>query len=340
MKGTVLGFDATAGRAVLRAEDGKRYSFSGADWRDARPARKGDLVDFEPEGEIARDIFLVPGASGMLGGLGTGSSTDDGSSLAEGFARSPAGGIILGRPVLTFAILVLIACFVGAYRIGDISLSLVAVPELISRMAAALDGLVAGTGADPAPRTAAAFARVLLLPLFLIYLVPVLAAWTAWREFAGRSSARLARTAGLLAVILPVFLPLVVVLIVQIWILPSLPAATPTLGRAGVVMPAQVFDLLRLYGPGVALVVLAGAGLFAAADGRIRPYRQGHVDNEPVPPPPPRAEMPLPPPPEPVAPPIQVPQSAMRPPIPPVPRTPPEPEEGNEPDLPDWRRDS
>lgn len=59
MKGNVLGFDPNTGTGAISGYDGKRYEFATPDWHGgARPAR-GDLVDFVPEDNRARQIYLL-----------------------------------------------------------------------------------------------------------------------------------------------------------------------------------------------------------------------------------------------------------------------------------------
>ncbi len=59
MNGAILNFDAATGTGILRAEDGKRYSFSSRDWSSSGVAQAGDTVDFEPSGAAATEIFAT-----------------------------------------------------------------------------------------------------------------------------------------------------------------------------------------------------------------------------------------------------------------------------------------
>jgi hypothetical protein len=45
MKGTVLTVDSKAGDALVTGDDGIRYRFAVADWREQRPPVKGQRVD-------------------------------------------------------------------------------------------------------------------------------------------------------------------------------------------------------------------------------------------------------------------------------------------------------
>lgn len=262
MKGIVLGYDARSRLTVLRGEDGRRYGFVPADWRDQRAPRKRDVVDFEPDGHRARDVFVLEAANGAPAPAAAAAAP------AAALAAWPVTRVLVERPAMAASLLVLLASLTGAYAVGDLRISVLEAPELIARMSEALDSLVAVSGTDPSPRLGAGVARVLLVLLLGLYLVPLLAAITLWKEFVGQPDMRLARLAGLAAMILPVGLPLVVVLVVQAWVLPGLPDLAARLGRAGVTTPQQVFEVLRIYSTGTVLVFAAGALLWSAANGR------------------------------------------------------------------------
>lgn len=59
MRGEILGYDPNSGTGVLRAEDGRRYRFALAQWREASAPEKGIRVDFETSGEHAIDVYAV-----------------------------------------------------------------------------------------------------------------------------------------------------------------------------------------------------------------------------------------------------------------------------------------
>lgn len=274
MKGVVLGYETETETIVLRADSGRRYRFQVTDWRDRGSPRKGDSVDFEPDGDRARDVYRVA-PSRLV-------ETDALAAPVSVVGDWAPARFFLARPVFSFAILVLLACLVGAYAVGDVRISLFQVPELIGHMSESLDSLIAISGTDPSPRLAAGFARVLLILLLGLYAVPVLAALTAWREFVGRPDRRLARYAGVAAMVLPVSLPLLVAFVVQVWVLPGIPDAGARLGRSGLTTPQQVFEVLKLYANGAVLLFFTGLGLWASAAGRFSvPIGQRTID-EPV----------------------------------------------------------
>jgi hypothetical protein len=261
MKGIVLGYDTEAEAIVLRADNGRRYRFQAADWRERGSPRKGDPVDFEPDGDRAREVYRVSPTHHL-------EPATPAAPLSVVADWAPAR-FFMARPVFSFALLVLLMCLTGAYAVGDVRISLFEVPELISRMSESLDSLIAVSGTDPSPRLGAGVVRVLLILLLGLYAVPVLATITAWREFVGRPNRRLARYAGIAAMVVPIALPLVIALVVQAWVLPGLPDGGVRLGRSGVTTPQQMFEMFRLYATGTILVMLSGFGLWAAAAGRF-----------------------------------------------------------------------
>jgi hypothetical protein len=301
MRGSVLGHDAAAQMTVVRGDDGQRYRFLVSQWREDRPPRKGDRVDFEPDGTQALDVYRIAEQAPH-----TGRSAMVEEPPARLVARWPAVRYLLARPVLPLALMVVLLSLTTAYTIDGVRLSIVAAPELAWRMSAAINALLETSGADPAPRLAGALARIATASLLLLYLVPVLAGLAAWREFAGRPAAGVARYAGLAAMVLPLALPLLVVALVRFGVVPALPELPVRLGRDGVSSPLAAFQIWTLYAGGTFLLMVAGLALWAAATGRlagrIRALTElGERDRPPVPEPndtaaghfvPPRAQRP------------------------------------------------
>ncbi|MBX3579264.1 MAG: DUF805 domain-containing protein [Rhizobiaceae bacterium] len=61
MRGEVLHFDDEHGFGFITGADGKRYTFEKTDLRRDFPISKGTLVEFHPEEDKARDLFLIRG---------------------------------------------------------------------------------------------------------------------------------------------------------------------------------------------------------------------------------------------------------------------------------------
>lgn len=59
MEGMILGFDRAKGEGVVRGDDGRRYRFSRESWRSEREPMEGQGVDFVPEGDEAREVYLL-----------------------------------------------------------------------------------------------------------------------------------------------------------------------------------------------------------------------------------------------------------------------------------------
>jgi uncharacterized membrane protein YhaH (DUF805 family) len=59
MKGNVIGFDPDTNTGAISGHDGNRYDFATLDWHGHGQPHHGDVVDFQPEGQRATQIYLV-----------------------------------------------------------------------------------------------------------------------------------------------------------------------------------------------------------------------------------------------------------------------------------------
>jgi uncharacterized membrane protein YhaH (DUF805 family) len=59
MKGNVIGFDPDTNTGAISGHDGNRYDFATVDWHGQRQPRHGDVVDFQPEGQRATQIYVT-----------------------------------------------------------------------------------------------------------------------------------------------------------------------------------------------------------------------------------------------------------------------------------------
>ena len=110
MKGKVLGFDAGSGTGAINGDDGKRYKFTAADNKSATPLKPNDSVDFEVDGDNAKDIYTVK----------TGFSLPTGGTPAAAGAAGPVAGgdiaqMLLGKPNVIWAAIVILGGLVGNY---------------------------------------------------------------------------------------------------------------------------------------------------------------------------------------------------------------------------------
>jgi len=65
MKGQILNFSFQTNSGAVSGDDGNRYSFTGANWQGADFPQRGMHVDFEPDGNVATDIYPDAGASSV-----------------------------------------------------------------------------------------------------------------------------------------------------------------------------------------------------------------------------------------------------------------------------------
>ena len=67
MTGQILEYSIQTNSGIISGDDGQRYSFTGAEWRDASNPVKGMRVDFEPQENNATAIYRVLSSSGLAG---------------------------------------------------------------------------------------------------------------------------------------------------------------------------------------------------------------------------------------------------------------------------------
>jgi hypothetical protein len=172
MKGIVLHFDGAKQNGVIRADDGRRYGFTGFDYKSDRGPRVGDEIDFEIQDGVATEIYaLKAAASPPLDMLALRRTITDGTTkVAEQITRNWAGSAkddqaaalhaggsgVLGRIMSDWrnvlAALALIACFFPALSVGPFSTNLfgvVSYASLANGELAAYQGMM-----QPAPAIA------------------------------------------------------------------------------------------------------------------------------------------------------------------------------------------
>lgn len=111
MKGKVLGFDAASGTGAITGDDGNRYNFTAADNKSPAPLKQNDTVDFEIEGNAAKNIYAVK-TGFSIPNVGAG-----GASAAGGAA--PAGGdvvqMLLAKPYVLWAAVIILGSLIAGY---------------------------------------------------------------------------------------------------------------------------------------------------------------------------------------------------------------------------------
>lgn len=71
MKGQILDYSPQTNSGLISGDDGNRYSFLGAEWKDQYIPNRGMRVDFEVQGSEAAAIYRDLAASGLGGVLGS-----------------------------------------------------------------------------------------------------------------------------------------------------------------------------------------------------------------------------------------------------------------------------
>ena len=69
VKGTILDYTIQTNAGIISGDDGQRYSFQGAEWREAgKYPTKGMRVDFSPQAGFASAIYLIQDAQSATSG--------------------------------------------------------------------------------------------------------------------------------------------------------------------------------------------------------------------------------------------------------------------------------
>ena len=71
MKGQILDFSVQENTGTISGEDGKRYHFAGAEWKGDRSPARGMAVDFDTDGDQAKEVYVA--LSQSSGGFASGS---------------------------------------------------------------------------------------------------------------------------------------------------------------------------------------------------------------------------------------------------------------------------
>jgi len=112
MKGKVLGFDPTSGTGAINGEDGKRYKFATADNKSPAPLKANDSVDFETDGDSAKDIYAVKSGFSLPPGLGAPTGSAAGGTPVAGGEYVQ---MILARPYVLWAAVIILGSLIAGY---------------------------------------------------------------------------------------------------------------------------------------------------------------------------------------------------------------------------------
>ena len=135
VKGHVLDFSVQANSGIISGDDNQRYTFTGADWMETDPPRKGMAVDFATAGDQATQIYAAVGAAS------TASYTK--SKLAAGLLAIFLGGLGIHKFYLGYKTpgIILLLC-------GTIGWLLLAIPPIIASIIGLIEGIIYLTKQD------------------------------------------------------------------------------------------------------------------------------------------------------------------------------------------------
>jgi len=63
MKGQILDYSVQSNIGTISGADGKRYQFSGSEWKSTGMPMRGMTVDFDLEGNLAKAVYVAIGNS-------------------------------------------------------------------------------------------------------------------------------------------------------------------------------------------------------------------------------------------------------------------------------------
>jgi hypothetical protein len=248
MRGTVLAYDRDSDAGLIRGEDGNRYGFRAQEWRERSMPIKGVHVDFEPDGPMARDLYIIMPTD----------STGDGEPVSFLIATR---SWISNHPEALVACLILIACGLPFYRFLGIETTLYQAPEILLRLSSGLERIRALAQQTPSAATAAAVIKMMLPGIYILWLIPLLAIYVLYRALFDLPRLGLLRLFGFSSILLPVLVPLMVVVPTWFLVVQAIPA------EQQITLSHSVFDLPR-FGPlreialGAVATMILGLGLF------------------------------------------------------------------------------
>jgi len=219
MRGILIHYNFQSHQGLIRAEDGRRYAFLGQEWRSDRKPGIGDDIDFEIDGSIAYDIYVIKPAATQVDLSNTVSQLS--GSVSEGAHRltNSATGRRLSSWTVVFAVVTLLGCFMPFISIGTNQASLFGIGTEVGH---AVDGVtqmealgrMMNTPATGFGRTQQAQRSVDLSGLrwslrvaYLLYLVPIASMAVIGLALLNRKTGIAGFWQGLSALALPILVP-------------------------------------------------------------------------------------------------------------------------------------
>lgn len=225
MRGILIHYNAQSDQGLIRAEDGKRYAFYGQDWMSERRPSVNDEIDFEIDGTVAYDIYLLK-AGRAPAPASSGPAVDFSklrASVAQGaqeLGGNPFAQRLLGDWTMVFAVLTLLGCMLpfltiggGVFNARSESASLLGVGSTIGQIIDVthqMENLGRNFNQRNVQRNAqnVEVLRWSLRIGYLLYLVPVFALWLIVAKVRGKPARNLTLVQGLTSIALPILVPM------------------------------------------------------------------------------------------------------------------------------------
>ncbi len=219
MRGILIHYNFQSHQGLIRAEDGRRYAFHGQEWRSNNKPVVGDDIDFEVEGTVAYDIYVIKAAAAPVD-LSS-AVTQLSGSMAQG-ARSLTGsdlGRRLSSWTVVIAVVTLLGCFMPFISIGTNQASLFGIGNEVGHAVDSLTqmealGRMMNTPATGFGRPQRAQRSVDLSGLrwslrvaYLLYLVPIATMAVIGLSLLNRKTGVAGFWQGLSALALPILVP-------------------------------------------------------------------------------------------------------------------------------------
>lgn len=186
MEGSVLTFNEAAQEGLIRTAEGKRFRFGRSDWKDSSAPAAGLSVDFVVEEDFARDIYcLKSGGSSLDEAFGKANtalqSALKGAALngGAGLSDHPAVRRLKAAPVLSWSILIVLGSILPLFGLMGDSISILSIGKIVNTITDSAR-LFGGFSGRPTS------VPVQIYLLYLLYLIPVSAAYNIYGEIAGK----------------------------------------------------------------------------------------------------------------------------------------------------------
>ncbi len=213
MQGVVVAYNPDAGEGRIRGSDGRRFAFAIEEWKAPGPPRPGMQVDYDTDGQVAFDVWVMAAASPPNPAPTQTAETPPASIAAAGarpFSRvdgetQQQWTLRVGRGAI--AVVTLLGCLLPLYIIGVFPVSLFNLGTILGQINA-----VFGQARSFGGTTNVGQLSWFTLLGYVLYLVPVAAGFVLLLAAVGRDTRNAAYWHAMAAIVLPIAVPVIAVL--------------------------------------------------------------------------------------------------------------------------------